>query len=233
MKTKFALAAVLLAAACGGGKSDIDAQLSRTDARNQIDAPVVPAGCDLETTINEPPNPDPTAGNTAVLRTQDSMSNEIILWNYVVTGTGANADLFQFVVPFDAAAPNVPAADFNTPLDLVNACTSSVDYCLVGLGDFDFNAGMEDQFFYPNTGQLTITAAGDVGGNFTVEMTDSRFDRYTDAGGDIVDENGDGTPDCSGTVSAFAPVTIPITAPAVAPHPGDEYYGKFGKYTRH
>lgn len=52
MKTKFALAAVLLAAACGGGKSDVDAQLSRTDARDQIDG-VITTTCAAETAYGD------------------------------------------------------------------------------------------------------------------------------------------------------------------------------------
>ena len=236
MKTMFAVAAVLLAA-CGGGGGDVDAQLTRIDARPTVDSPIIPAGCTLETNIAEPPDPTPDTGNTAVLRTQSgNPPEEIFLWNYVVAGSGTNPDLFQFVVPFDnlnPAGPDllIPTADTG-PLDLVAACTASVDYCMVGLGDFDLNTGMEAQFFYPNTGQVTITTAQDLGGNFEVAMTASRFDRYTEPGGEIVDEDGDGTPDCSGTTPQFGPTIIPVTAPAIAPEPGTEHYGKFGKYTR-
>jgi hypothetical protein len=232
MKTMFAVAAVLLAA-CGGGSDEVDAQLTRIDSRPVVDAPIIPATCTLETNITEAPNPDPTTGNTAVLRTQNTATppEEIILWNFAVAGTGTNPDLFQFVVPFTADPNSIPPADFNTPLELVLACTADVDYCMVGLGDID-QAGMEAQFFYPNTGQLTITEAGDIGGTFTVTMTDSRFDWYTDPAGMIVDENMDDVPDCSGTMAAFADISIPITAPAVAPEPGTQHLGKFGKYTR-
>jgi hypothetical protein len=45
MKTMFAVAAVLLAA-CGGGGSDVDAQLTRIDSRPVVDSP--PAGCAAE-----------------------------------------------------------------------------------------------------------------------------------------------------------------------------------------
>jgi hypothetical protein len=243
MKTMFATAAaLLLAAACGGGKKDVDAQLTRADARPQVDSPIIPASCTVETTVTEAPNPDPTAGNTAVLRVQsnDTPPVEEFEWNYVVVGTGTLPDFFVFLVPFDAARPvgqQVPAADFNADLPLIDACTANADYCMFLLSDYDNATGMETQFFWPNTGTIKITNANDVGvgtGDFTVEMTAARFDEYDAASGEQIDSDGDGTSDCNGTVAANGPTTITVQLPSVAPQTGAKapVGGKWGKFTR-
>jgi len=220
MKTTYLLSAVLLAAACGGGKSNPDANLSHPDARQIPDA--MQQGCTLEANIADALDPTPDTGNTAVIRGMDGAAppNLLFIWNFVVAGTGANPDLFQFVMPRPAVA-----ADLNTPLALIDACTASVDYCMVGLGDIDAQ-GNEAQFFYPNTGTVTITEAQDaVGGNFTVAMTASRFDHYDAPGGAM------STDGCNGTVAGFAATTISVIDPAFAPQTGPTH-SKWGKYLR-
>ena len=227
MKTLFFVSAALLAA-CGGGKSDPDAR-PRIDARETPDAP--PQPCTLDTLIAEPPvvDPDPNLSNTAAIKTQsaDTPPVDIILWNWVVVGSGATEDLFQFTIPF-------PVVDLNTPLMLVQACTGDVEFCMVGLGDIvDDGAGGfdETQFFFPNTGELTITVAEDVGGDFTISMTDTRMDQYDNSTNPAtqVDSDGDGTSDCNGTLQGFASTAIPVQAATVAPRTGMQFTGLVGK----
>jgi hypothetical protein len=118
---------------------------------------------------------------------------------------------------------------------LVQACTGDpIDFCMVGLGDIvDDGAGgiQETQFFFPNTGELTITEGGDVGGVFTISMTDSRMDEYDTSTNPAtqVDSDGDGVSDCNGTLQGFAETSIPVQAPAVAPRTGAQFTGLVGK----
>lgn len=234
MKKTVLLSAALFAAACGGGKKDPDANLNHPDARHNPDAPSV--GCTLETNITEIPDPTPDTGNTAVLRSDDGATppNNLFVWNYVVLGTGAKPDLMQFWMP--RPDPAAPDNNVGVDLDLFSACTSSVSYCLIGLGDYDFTTRTETQFFYPDTGTLRIEAAEDaVGGDFTVNLTvAARFDQYTAPGGTIIDSDGDGTADCNGTLTTFGPITIPVADPTALTASSDPRFvgKKWGKFQR-
>jgi hypothetical protein len=178
---------------------------------------------------------DPDANLTGVpdaRPTADAAPEEgLFLWNWVVTIDGKGAeDLFQFIMPRPA-----PAADLNVALDLVQACTANVDYCMVGLGDYNFTTGEEVQFFYPNTGTLTISAAEDrVGGDFTVTMTAARFDEYDSMTAMQIDPQPDGSSLCNATSPAFGPITIPVQDPAAfAPSDDPRFAGKkWGRYQR-
>jgi hypothetical protein len=211
------LVPLTLAAACGGGGGNADAPI-RIDGNLSTDA----ATCTVEPQVTEAPNE--AAGNTAALRVQGgSPLQELIEWQFVVPGTGARADYFVFDVPFapdgtPGYTMNIPTELLNTPLDLVDACKSTVDYCMFLLSDLDEVSGEEAQFFWPNTGTLTITAAGDVGAPFTVAMTESRFDEYDPETSMQVDVDLDGISECHTTVSAFPAATMTIQLPsAVAP----------------
>jgi hypothetical protein len=177
---------------------------------------------------------DPDANLTGVPDARETIDAApeagLFLWNWVVVGSGASADLFQFTMPRPA-----PAADLNVALPLVAACTPEADYCFVGLSDFNFDTGEQTQFFWPNTGTLTISAAEDrVGGDFTVTMTAARFDEYDAATGMQIDANGDGISECNAETVDFGPITIPVQDPtAFAPRPEPQFgTSRWGKYTR-
>ena len=203
MKTKFALAAVLLAAACGGGKSDIDAQLTRIDSRvvdgnGGADASTA---CAAEPTFNTTP---PVDGTDSAAFSTDPTSGPTVQWQWGQAGTGVNPDLVLLFLPRP-----IPAGDQNTPLMLVQACTGDpIDYCMEMLTDVD-DQGNFAQLLYPDTGTLTIAvngAGGEVGDTLTLTMTDALFDHYDADTGMPIDDG------CVSNSTAFPATDFVIQA---------------------
>lgn len=204
MKTKFALAAVLLAAACGGGKSDVDAQLTRIDSRI-IDGNGSPDGsgaCAAEPTFNAGPPTDGT--DSAAFAVTNMAGDNLVQWQWGQAGTGVNPDLVILLLPRP-----IPAGDLGAPLELVQACTGApIDYCMEMLTDVD-DQGAFQQLLYPDTGQLTLTvngAGGEVGDTLTVTMTDAQFNHYDENTGMPIDDG------CSSNAIGFPATDFAIQA---------------------
>ena len=199
--------ASLSIAACGGddGVTPIDAK--RIDSGGGgIDAAA--PSCTVPTSITEGAV-EGAAGNSAVLKSMNSMGALKYVWNWIPTmhdASNPKVDFFQLVYPF-------PATMLNTPRNLVDACTSNADYCWVLSGDSEIVDGMivETQTFFPDTGTITITEAGDVGGGrFQATITGAQFNHYDcPAGGQcMLVEDG-----CNVTVASLT-VDIAVTAPS-------------------
>ncbi len=201
MKTKFALAAVLLAAACGGGKSDVDAQLTRIDSRivDGAGGPDASTACAAEPTFNAAP---PTDGTDSAAFSTDPTSGPTVQWQWGQAGTGVNPDLVLLFLPRP-----IPAGDQGA-LELVQACTSSTDYCMEMLTDVD-DQGNFLQLLYPDTGTLTVAvngAGGEVGDTLTLTMTAALFNHYDADTGMPIDDG------CSSNTTAWGPTDFAIQA---------------------
>ncbi len=199
--------ATLSIAACGGddggNPSVIDAR--RVDSGGGIDTSA--PSCTVPTAITEGVV-EGAAGNSAVLKSMNSMGALKYVWNWIPTEHDASnpkVDFFQLVYPF-------PATMLNTPRNLVDACTSNADYCWVLSGDSEIVDGMivETQTFFPDTGTITITEAGDVGGGrFQATITGAQFNHYDCSGSScMLVEDG-----CTVTVASLT-VDVAVTAPS-------------------
>ncbi|MEZ4403474.1 MAG: hypothetical protein R3B06_25840 [Kofleriaceae bacterium] len=197
-------------AACGGDDGGtvtaIDAAVSIDAPNTDIDAPQ--ATCTVPTAITEGAV-EGTGGNSVVLKTMDSMGAPVYVWDWVPRmhdPSNPLVDYFRLVYPF-------PATMVGAARNLVDACTSNSDYCLLLNGDATITNGMimETQLFFPDEGTMTITEAGDVnGGRFKATITGAKFNHYAcDASGqcNLVEDG------CSVTVANLS-VDIAVTAPA-------------------
>src|SRR5690349_8947181 len=189
MKTKFALAAVLLAAACGGGKSDVDAQLSRTDARDQIDG-VITTTCAAETAYGDltlPPEQmvafadrgcqvsagDTTPCGDGVTGVPSTTPNDDTLFsiNQPGTGDGEFGDLieFQFYAGFGQYTPAITTGPVTITGDEANFATCGAcalifaDTAMDAQGNPDNALDDPNRTYFASGGTITLTTVPQLG----------------------------------------------------------------------
>jgi hypothetical protein len=246
MKTMFAVAAVLLAA-CGGGGSDVDAQLTRIDARPTIDSP--PAGCAAETSYGSPVltpeqqvafanrgcqvsagDTTPCASGATGVPSTTPNDDTLFILGQPGTGEGEFGDIIelQLYAGFGAFTPVVTEGTYQFTGEEAQFASCGLcglifaDTADDGTGAPDNNLDDQNRNYLATAGTLELTAVPLLGDpephTLTATLTNVTFEHVT------IDRAGGFTStvvgDCTSTLTSLiltADITEPTTAMGFAP----------------